>query len=142
MHVHNILKEKGSIVHTIDAGARISDAITALNRHNIGALVALDQNGNIAGILSERDIIRHLGADPAATMNLSVADCMTPRPATCHLDTSVAELMERMTSLRVRHIPVMDGRKLVGIISIGDVVKAKIEEIEHDAEALREYIAS
>lgn len=142
MYVHNILGSKGNIVHTIGEHAKIADAVAALNRLNIGALVVLDEADEIVGILSERDIIRALGADASATMALSVRDCMSPRPITCTLQTSIDDLMERMTHLRIRHIPVIDRGRLAGIVSIGDVVKRRIAETEQEAAALRDYIAS
>lgn len=142
MHVETILQAKGSLVYTLPETASLTEAVSLLNTHNIGAVVVTGGGDGIAGILSERDIVRQLGRDVALSMQQPVAEVMTRSAVTCVRETEIAEIMDLMTEHRVRHIPVMDGRKLVGIISIGDVVKAKIEEIEHDAEALREYIAS
>ncbi|SEQ02461.1 CBS domain-containing protein [Devosia sp. YR412] len=142
MFVETILQTKGGTVHTLPASATLAEAVAALNAHNIGALVITSPGGAIAGILSERDIIRRLGTDPAATLALRTADCMTQRPTTCNRDTAIAEVMEQMTRLRIRHMPVLENGALVGIISIGDVVKRKIEDAEHEADALKEYIAS
>lgn len=142
MHVDTILQSKGSAVHTLPDTATLADAVMALNSHNIGALVIIRSNGAIAGMLSERDIIRRLGNDSVRALTMNVQDCMTRSVFTCTRDTEIADVMARMTSLRIRHIPVTEGAQLVGIISIGDVVKRKIEEAEHEAEALKEYIAS
>ena len=142
MHVETILQAKGSLVYTLPETASLADAVSLLNTHNIGALVVTSAGDEVAGILSERDIVRQLGKEAAISMVQPVSAIMTRSAVTCGRDTEIAEIMDLMTEHRVRHIPVMDGRQLVGIISIGDVVKAKIEEIEQDAEALREYIAS
>ena len=142
MHVETILQAKGSLVYTLPETASLADAVSLLNTHNIGALVVTGAGDEVAGILSERDIVRQLGKEAAISMVQPVSAIMTRSAVTCGRDTEIAEIMDLMTEHRVRHIPVMEGRDLVGIISIGDVVKAKIEEIEHDAEALREYIAS
>lgn len=142
MLVDTILKTKGSLVHTLPQTGTLIDAVTALNTHNVGALVIIDADGKPVGILSERDIVRRLGQDPAGILALSIADCMTRDLVTCGRDTLVADVMERMTRRHIRHMPVTENGALVGIISIGDVVKAKIEEVEHEAEALKEYIAS
>lgn len=141
MHVETILQAKGTLVYTLPETASLAEAVSLLNTHNIGALVITGADG-IAGILSERDVVRRLGRDVAISMERAVAEVMTRSVVSCGRATEIAEIMDLMTAHRVRHIPVMEGRELVGIISIGDVVKAKIEEIEHDAEALREYIAS
>jgi CBS domain-containing protein len=142
MLVDTILQTKGAAVQTIVDSATLGDAVAALNSHNIGALVVTGAADTIAGILSERDIIRRLGSDVAGALSLSVAQVMTRNVITCTRDTDIAEVMERMTSLRIRHMPVTEDGRLAGIISIGDVVKRKIEEVEHEAEALKEYIAS
>ena len=142
MLVDTILQTKGALVHTLPQTGTLIDAVTALNTHNVGALVIVDADGRPVGILSERDIVRRLGQDPAGTLALSIADCMTRDLVTCSRDTLVADVMERMTRRHIRHMPVTENGTLLGIISIGDVVKAKIEEVEHEAEALKEYIAS
>ncbi|MET3898352.1 CBS domain-containing protein [Devosia sp. UYZn731] len=142
MLVENILQTKGVLVHTLPETGTLADAVALLNRHNIGAVVITATNGSIIGILSERDIVRRLGTDPANTLNLRIADCMVRGVVTGTPVTPIDEVMERMTNFRIRHMPIVDGDTLVGIISIGDVVKFKIEEVEQEASALREYIAS
>lgn len=142
MLVDTILQTKGALVHTLPQTASLGDAVALLNRHNIGAVVITDTGGGIVGILSERDIVRRLGGDAPAALALRIGDCMTRGVVTCTRQTTIAEVMERMTRLRIRHMPVAEAGSLIGIISIGDVVKHKIEEAEREAEVLREYIAS
>lgn len=141
MHVDTILQTKGSAVFTLPATGTLTDAVAMLNAHNIGAIVIAGDNGHIVGILSERDIVRQLGKNPAGALSLSIADCMTRGVVTCERTTTIDDVMESMTQRRIRHMPVAENGKLVGIISIGDVVKLKIAEVEHEAESLREYIA-
>ena len=142
MQVENILQSKGMTVHTVSTHAPISEAVRILNDHRIGAVVVLADNGTVAGILSERDIVRHLGDYPAGLLGRAVREIMTSEVITCERQTAIAELMEQMTRFRIRHIPIVEEGELVGIVSIGDVVKRKIEETEQEAIALREYIAS
>jgi CBS domain-containing protein len=142
MIVETILQTKGVIVHTLPETDTLADAVSLLNARNIGAVVITDAGGAIVGILSERDIIRRIGADPAGALALPISQAMTRGVVTCNRDTDIADVMERMTRFRIRHMPVADADALVGIVSIGDVVKHKIEQAEHEAEVLREYIAS
>ena len=121
---------------------RIAEAVKILNAENIGVVVVTDSEGGLAGILSERDIIRNMHSDSAAVGLLPVSKCMTPNPVTCTPETPIDELMQVMTDRRIRHIPVLKNGKLAGLVSIGDVVKRKIAEAEEEAAALREYIAS
>jgi CBS domain-containing protein len=142
MQVDNILRTKGAAVVTVSTHAPISEAVAALNKHRIGAVVVLADSGEIAGILSERDIVRHLEDNPADLLKRAVRELMTTKVVTCSRESEVSELMETMTRHRIRHIPILEDGALVGIVSIGDVVKRKIEEAEQEAMALREYIAS
>lgn len=142
MQVDNILQSKGMTVLTVATHAPIAEAVRILNEHRIGAVVVLAENGAVAGILSERDIVRHLGDDPGKLLKRAVREIMTTEVITCGPGTGVSELMEQMTKFRIRHIPVVEDGELVGIVSIGDVVKRKIEETEQEAQALREYIAT
>lgn len=142
MQVETILQSKGHTVQTVPIDAAVSDAIATLNTHRIGAVVVVDAKGRVAGILSERDIVRRLSGDPMKLLSSPVSAVMTPKVITTDSRASVSDLMELMTRHRVRHLPVVEGGELVGIVSIGDVVKRKIEEAEHEANALREYIAS
>ena len=142
MLVDTILQSKGVKVHTLPQSGSLADAVALLNTHNIGAVVITGPANAIAGILSERDIVRRLGTDPASALTLPIADCMTRGVVTCERQTTIDDVMERMTHHRIRHMPVAESGALVGIISIGDVVKLKIEEAEREAAELREYIAS
>lgn len=142
MLVDTILQTKGVVVHTLPETGTLADAVALLNKHNIGAVVIAGSGGSVTGILSERDIVRRLGKDPSGALALSISECMTRGVVTCTRETDIADVMERMTRLRIRHMPVAEGGKLIGIVSIGDVVKYKIEEAEHEAEVLKEYIAS
>ena len=142
MIVEHILQTKGSSVITIVEDKLIADAVRVLNENNIGALVVLDASGRISGILSERDIVRRLKEDGNSLMRIAVSECMTPKPFTCQPSATIDEVMSLMTKRRIRHLPVVNGSTLAGVISIGDVVKRKIEEIEEEAAAMREYIAS
>ena len=141
MHVDAILKTKGADVFTLPRTGTLADAVAMLNAHNIGAIVITEDAGRIVGILSERDIVRQLGKNPSGALSLSIADCMTKGVVTCERTTTIDDVMESMTQRRIRHMPVAADGKLIGIISIGDVVKLKIAEVEHEAESLREYIA-
>jgi CBS domain-containing protein len=142
MQVENILQSKGVTVHTVTTHAPIAEAVGILNKHRIGAVVVVTDSDEVAGILSERDVVRHLGDDPATLMKRAVSEIMTSKVVTCGRATSVSDLMEQMTRFRIRHIPIVEDGRLVGIVSIGDVVKRKIEETEQEALALKEYIAS
>ncbi|NNE40289.1 MAG: CBS domain-containing protein [Marinicaulis sp.] len=142
MKAQHILHSKGTDVFAVSESDEISSAVAVLNDKNIGAVIVKNQAGEISGILSERDVVRRLGKNGPATLNMSVADCMTANPYTCSPEASLDEIMGQMTSKRIRHLPVTDGGKVVGVISIGDVVKRKIELAEQEAEALKEYIAT
>jgi CBS domain-containing protein len=142
MQVETILQSKGHTVFTVEAGAPLSEAVHILNSKKIGAVVVVDAKGKVAGILSERDIVRRLDKDPVALLASPVRQAMTAKVITCTSGASVSDLMETMTKHRIRHIPIIDGGKLTGIVSIGDVVKRKIEETEQEALALKQYIAS
>ena len=142
MKVDQILRAKGVEVFSVQTTDSIDKAISVLSDKNIGVVIVKDSSGKISGILSERDIVRHLGVRGAAALTMNVSECMTPDPITCGLETTVDELMGLMTAKRIRHLPVVNDDTVVGVISIGDVVKRKIGEAEQEAEALKEYIAS
>ena len=142
MQVETILQSKGHTVFTVEAGAPLSEAVRILNSKKIGAVVVVDAKGKVAGILSERDMVRRVDKDPVALLASPVRAAMTAKVITCPSSASVSDLMEVMTRHRIRHIPIVDGGQLTGLVSIGDVVKRKIEETEQEALALKEYIAS
>jgi CBS domain-containing protein len=141
MQVETILQSKSRNVVTVTAGSTIAEAVDLLNGKKIGAVVVVDGK-RVVGILSERDVVRHLGQDWSALASRPVSDVMTRAVVTVSRFATVADVMERMTERRIRHMPIVDNGELVGIVSIGDVVKRKIEETEQEATALKEYIAS
>ncbi|MGF1447166.1 MAG: CBS domain-containing protein [Pikeienuella sp.] len=133
MNVKQILNLKGSrTVATIPPTARVHEATRTLAGKGYGALVVSDGEGAVDGILSERDIVRGLGTEGAACLEKPVTSLMTVKVETCAPNESVLSVMERMTAGRFRHMPVVEGGKMVGILSIGDVVKARILQIEEE----------
>jgi len=140
MKVSALLDRKGRAVHTTTAEISIADAAKMLEEQRIGALLVVDGKGRGVGILSERDIVRGIAARGGDLSAVTVGTLMTTEIISCGPDDSVVQLMGKMTERRVRHLPVYDGDQLLGIVSIGDVVKNRIEEIETEATALREYL--
>lgn len=138
--VRHILDRKGRDVATISPKASLADAVHMLADRRIGAVVVSSGDRSIAGILSERDIVRAVARLGAGALDSSVADTMTAKVVTCAETDSIGDLMERMTEGKFRHLPVVDAGKLVGIISIGDVVKSRVAEMEHEQSALKDYI--
>ena len=141
MNVDSILKTKGNVVVTVAPGEKISVAAAKLKREKIGALVVSEDRIGVSGILSERDIARALADHGAGLGELAVGDLMTRNVITCGPNDTVEELMTTMTEHRIRHLPVMVDGALCGLISIGDVVKNRLEEIQRETESLRAYIA-
>lgn len=142
MKLAEILQSKNHQVYKIGAQATIAEAAVSLNQHKIGALLVEDDHGNIVGILSERDIVGGLSAHGADLHDVAVRELMTENLIRCSPGDTVNEAMAMMTDRRIRHLPVFDGEELVGFISIGDLVKCRIVEVQSEAEALRQYIAS
>ena len=145
MLIEHILYGKGHDVATIEPAASVAEAVAALREHNVGALVVVDDQSHIAGILSERDVVRALADEPvtqATILERRVSDLMTTDVTTCGSRSSVDELMRLMTDRRIRHIPVVDDGALNGIVSIGDVVKTRIGELEDEAGTLHNYLSS
>ncbi|MBX6424760.1 MAG: CBS domain-containing protein [Variibacter sp.] len=142
MTVKAILKTKGHSVHTIPPTATLAEAAKVLTERRIGAVVVTDADGAVVGMLSERDIVRTLAARGADALHIPVEEAMTRRVVTCRETDTVGDLMERMTNGKFRHVPVVENDRLIGIVSIGDVVKYRLNEIEAESNALREYILS
>jgi CBS domain-containing protein len=142
MTVKAILSRKGRDVLTIAPTAQLSEAVKLLAEKRIGAVIVTGADNRVAGILSERDIVRALGERGAGALGENVAAVMTRKVTTCTEADTITVIMEYMTTGKFRHMPVVDQGRLAGVISIGDVVKYRIEEVEHDADALREYIAT
>jgi CBS domain-containing protein len=140
MHVKNILSVKGSNVVSIEPTATLETAVRTLAQHKIGALLVLGPDRRIIGILSERDIVRVLAEQGASALTQSLAQVMTRKVFTCSPSETIAVIMERMTAGKFRHVPVIDQDQVVGVVSIGDVVKYRVLEMEHESAALRDYI--
>ncbi len=146
MNVKTLLAAKsqnlGGDIVSIEPAADLAAAARLLAAHRIGALVIRGAGGRLAGILSERDIVRSLAEHGAEALGLPVGQVMTRDVETCGENDSVASLMERMTLGKFRHLPVVEQGRLIGLISIGDVVKHRVEEFERESEAMRDYIRS
>jgi CBS domain-containing protein len=140
MTVNDILLHKGSQVITIEPATTLAAAVRILAQRRIGALLVTGADHRIVGIISERDVVRALDEKGTAVLGAAVAEVMTRRVVTCDRNETIAEIMERITSGKFRHVPVIDRGRLAGIVSIGDVVKARLSELEHEQDALREYI--
>jgi CBS domain-containing protein len=141
MTVAQILASKGRDVATTTAERTIAEVVGELARRKIGALVVMDGE-RVAGIISERDIVKAIGLKSADILADPVSSIMTRDVVTCSEKETINGVMTRMTRRRFRHLPVVEGGRLVGIVSIGDVVKARIEEVEREANELRSYIAT
>jgi CBS domain-containing protein len=138
--IKSILSTKGDEVVTIEPTATLEVAVNTLMQRRIGAIVVLGADQRVTGIISERDIIRALAQHGADVLKQPVGQVMTRKVATCTATETVGNLMEAMTNGRFRHVPVVEQDRLVGIISIGDVVKHRLLEIEQESAALRDYI--
>jgi CBS domain-containing protein len=140
MNVKAILAAKGGDIFSIEPAADLAAAAKLLSTHRIGAVIIRGAGGRLAGILSERDIVRAVSEHGIDALSVSVSQMMTRNVTTCGENDSIADLMERMTAGKFRHMPVLRDGQLIGVVSIGDVVKQRVEEIEQDADALRDYI--
>lgn len=142
MYVDTILRKKGDTVIAVEPETLVSTAAQILHENRIGAALVRDSSGKIIGVLSERDIVRGMAVNRETCLSMTVRDLMTHPVISCSPNDSIDRIMEQMTERRIRHLPVMQGDTLLGIISIGDVVKQRISEIEHESEALKQYIAA
>ena len=139
--VTHILREKGREVVQVPRDATLTKTAGLLTRHQIGAVLVLDETGAPAGILSERDIVKAIAREGAAALSCPVSSWMSSPVATCEESDTVEYLAEKMTRGRIRHLPVVKDRQVVGLVSIGDVVKSRIAETVVEAEVLKNYIA-
>ncbi len=137
-----ILKEKGAEVVSVGAETRLSEAVAILHRRRIGAIVILDEKGEVAGILSERDVVAAIAEKGQSVLQEKLRAFMTSGVTTCRKSDSVDRLMAIMTETRIRHLPIVEDGILCGIVSIGDVVKHRIAKTEQEVGALRDYISS
>jgi CBS domain-containing protein len=142
MHVAEILREKGRAVETADKTEAVSRIVEKLASKRIGAVVIVDRAGRLEGIVSERDVVHAMAKNGAETMGLQAGAIMTRDVITCNENDTIDELMAAMTAHRFRHLPVVEGGELVGIVSIGDVVKYRVAEVELEASAMRGYITA
>jgi len=140
--VSQILKDKGDLVFTASPQETVGAAAALLHTRRVGAMVVLDADEAIVGILSERDIVRVIAKEGAGALNKPIAACMSAEVIFAQPEESIDVLLERMTDRRIRHLPVVRDGRLVGIISIGDLVKYKINEAQAEAEGLKAYIAA
>jgi CBS domain-containing protein len=139
MTVRAILDTKGHSILSVEPDAKLSAAVKILSERRIGAVLVMS-SGRIEGILSERDIVRVLGERGAAVLDEPVSAVMTRKVVSCREKDTVSSIMERMTTGKFRHLPVVEDDKVVGLISIGDIVKWRVKEFENEQEALQNYI--
>ena len=141
MLIERIVREKGNDVATIRADAPVAAAVAELRRWNVGALVVTGESGPLEGIVSERDIVRAI-ADGLNALEQPVGAIMSTEVVTCDRHATVEEIMRLMTDKRIRHVPIVEGGALVGIVSIGDVVKNRLGELETETRSLVDYITA
>ena len=139
MRIADVLRGKGGAVVTINPDATVAELLAGLANHNIGAMVVAGPDG-VKGIVSERDVVRQLHTHGASVLSRPVEDIMTSVVSTCTKEDTVDSLTLLMTENRVRHVPVLEDGKLIGIVSIGDVVKTRMQELESEHEQLQSYI--
>lgn len=142
MTLEQILRDKGASVITISAGATLQEAAVLLDEKRIGSVVATADDGTLVGVLSERDITRQFAREGADILGMTVADAMTRQVITAAPTETLDDGLARMSDRRIRHLPVCVNEKLVGLVSIGDLVKWKIRETEAESEAMKGYIAT
>ena len=142
MFVSDILAKKGGLVYTVTPGTTVSQVSRQLSTRRIGSVLVIDRLDRVAGIVSERDIVNAVAAHGAPALELDASEVMTRNVVTCDPDDSIDHVMEAMTRGRFRHLPVVRRGELLGLVSIGDVVKARIAETVHETEALRAYIVA
>jgi len=142
MFVSDILSQKGGSVFTVTPSTSIAQVAQQLSVRRIGSVLVLDDEGAVAGIVSERDIVRVLASHGAKALELDARQVMTRDVVTCDPDDSIDQVMESMTHGRFRHLPVVRHGELLGLVSIGDIVKSRLEETQHETEALKAYIVA
>ena len=142
MSVGQLLKQKGKVIYQIKPDATLSSCLKLLNDKRIGSLLVMDKQGNLEGIVSERDVLRTVNKIKGKAFDVPVSSVMTPRIKLVvgGKDSSIHEVMETMTKKRVRHLPIMDGERVIGIVSIGDVVKSLLDEVLTENKQMQDYI--
>ena len=142
MHIESIIKQKGKDVFATSPDASLLAASSELHERNVGALLVIDDEDKIVGIISERDIIRNIGSRGKNALDLPVSAAMTPDVYSCRLGQSLTDVMKIMADKRLRHLPVVDDEQLHGVISIGDVVVRRIAETEMEVRVMRDYVGA
>jgi len=142
MNVNDILHKKGTQIYAVNEDAPLREAIETLNSRNIGVVLVTDQSGHLTGILSERDIIRRSLSQETGFRDENVTKSMTKGVVSVERTTTIDQIMQIMTTSKIRHVPVLEDGEILGLVSIGDVVKYKIAEAENEAAELRDYIAT
>lgn len=142
MLIRHVLKDKGGAVHTLRADANIAQAAMELDLHKVGALVVTDSSGAVVGVFSERDLVREVAKRGPQALQDMVSLAMSRSVITATPDETIDDGLSRMTDRRIRHLPVVEGGRLLGIVSIGDLVKMKIAKAEAEAAAMQAYIAA
>jgi CBS domain-containing protein len=142
MFVSDILSQKGGLVYSVALTTTVAEIAHQLGARGIGSVLVMADPDAVAGIVSERDLVRAMSQHGGAALDLQACQVMTRDVVTCHPDDSIDQVMETMTTGRFRHLPVVDRGELLGLVSIGDVVKARLEETRHETEALRAYIVA
>lgn len=142
MFVSDILSQKGGLVFTVTPRTTVAQIAEQLSVRRIGSVLVMEDTEKVAGVVSERDLVRAMAAHGLAAFELEARQVMTRDVVTCHPDDSIEHIMEMMTNGRFRHLPVVDRGELIGLVSIGDVVKARLTEARHETEALKAYIVA
>lgn len=142
MLIAHVLHDKGAAVHTLSADASLREAAEELHKRKVGALVVMDGGGVVIGVFSERDVVRELARGGPEALLAKVATAMSRKVVFATPTETVDEGLARMTDRRIRHLPVLDGGQLVGIVSIGDLVKHRIAAVEAESAAMQAYIAT
>lgn len=141
MRVRDLLKQKETTVLSVEPDMPVASAAHRMMRHGVGGLAVVGERGGVAGFVAERDIVRAVDEHPDGVRRLAVEQIMQ-RPPTCTLDDPIHDVMSRMTRSRLRHLVVLDGERAVGIVSVGDLVKHRLEQLETEAGVLRDYVAA
>lgn len=142
MTVQSILDGKGGGVISVSPEESVTSLVKVLSDARVGAAIVMDDSGRLVGIVSERDVVRVLGKQGLSAMELKVSEVMTAKVKTCTPEDSIDTLMARMTAGRFRHMPVLSDGRVVGVVSIGDVVKRRLNDLEFEAEQLKQYITT
>lgn len=142
MLIAHVISDKGAVVHTLAADVTLEQAAQELHARKVGALVVLDESGALLGVLSERDVVREVAQRGASCLGDTVGAAMSRGVITAHPRETVDEGLARMTDRRIRHLPVVEAERLIGIVSIGDLVKHRIAAVEAEAAAMQAYIAA